>query len=119
MKILVYVIHGIRFLTEMVSLFIFIYFGLKFLFPLNLLLGIAVPLLVLVIWGKFVAPKATFKIHLGLKFLIEFCIFALAFFYWHSFVLDRLPYFFIVLAFVISVLSKICDRFYLESNSHD
>jgi hypothetical protein len=102
----------------MVSLAIFVWFGLSFSFPLNVLASFLVPLVVLVLWGTFVAPKAKIKIGLTAKFLLEVLIFAGAFFYFAHFVVGVLPVIFIVVVLIVSILSKISDKLYPEGLYH-
>ncbi|QDK71533.1 YrdB family protein [Lactococcus protaetiae] len=114
MKNLFYIINAIRFLCEMVSLVIFVWFGLKFNFPLNLLTGIFVPIVVLGVWGTFVAPKAKIKLGLVVKLLIGGAIFGIAFLYFYYFSAGVLPIVYIIIVLTVSILSKISDRLYPE-----
>ncbi len=105
-----YTVNAFRFLAEIFTFFIFIIYGLKFAFPLNILLGIILPLLTLVIWGTFVAPNARIKLSLFLKFLIEFSIFLIAFLMFNHFSRSSLPMLFLLYALATSILSKITDK---------
>jgi hypothetical protein len=79
MELLKLVNVGIRFLLELCILVIFGYWGFKtgdgtFV---KVLLGIGSPIVFAVMWGTFLAPKSSMRLHEPWLFLLEFVIFAL------------------------------------------
>lgn len=79
MEILKLINIGLRFLLELCILAIFGYWGFKtggntFM---KFLLGIGTPILFAVVWGTFLAPKSSMRLHEPWLFLLELVIFAL------------------------------------------
>lgn len=71
---------SIRFILELIILFSLADWGFHFDHgvALKLVLGIGVPLLIAIIWGKIISPKATIKLSLTWTLFIELIIFSLA-----------------------------------------
>ncbi|MBA1435289.1 YrdB family protein, partial [Bombilactobacillus bombi] len=66
----------LRFLVETSSILILIFTGLsKFKMPLNLLIGIGMPILFIVVWSIFGAPTSPKRVSLTLRIFIELVIF--------------------------------------------
>jgi hypothetical protein len=70
---------GVRFLLELCMLVAVGYWGFKTGsgWFLKILLGIGAPLLIAVIWGMFVAPKATYPLHGFVLLALEMVLFGL------------------------------------------
>lgn len=117
MKIAFYVINTFRFIAEVMTLIILITYGLRFPFPLNGLIGILLPILLLVVWGLFVAPKAKVQLNLLLKCFIELAIFTTTYLVFQHFSHTHLPVLFLGYAILTSVCSKITDKL-LDSHSY-
>jgi hypothetical protein len=68
---------GVRFLLELCMLVAVGYWGFKTGsgWFLKILLGIGAPLLIAVIWGMFVAPKATYPLHGFVLLALEMVLF--------------------------------------------
>jgi hypothetical protein len=70
----------VLFLLELAALFAYGYWG----FHINrgwlvrIVLGIGTPLLIAVIWGMFVAPKASYPVDISVKILIQTAVFTFA-----------------------------------------
>lgn len=108
MKNLFLISNGIRFLMEPATLAIWLIFGSK----ISWLLAIAVLVLILIIWGLWVAPKSAKKLPIPARLLLEVLIFAGTFLlYWH-FQASLLAVAYLVIALLTSVLSKIGDGRY-------
>jgi hypothetical protein len=71
---------GVRFVLELCALAALAYWGWKAgdRMPAKLLLGIGAPLVAAVVWGLFVAPKATFDVGDGLRLALELVVFGCA-----------------------------------------
>jgi hypothetical protein len=71
---------GLRFLLELCALAALAYWGTQAGrgLLLRLVLGIGAPLVAAVVWGTFVAPKATVPVSAPVRILIEVVIFGLA-----------------------------------------
>jgi len=71
---------GVRFVLELCALAALAYWGWKAgdRLPVKLLLGIGAPLLAAVVWGLFVAPKATFDAGGGVRLALELVVFGCA-----------------------------------------
>ncbi|MGN6565952.1 MAG: YrdB family protein [Thermomicrobiales bacterium] len=71
---------GLRFLLELCALAALAYWGIQAGrgLLLKLVLGIGAPLAAAVVWGTFVAPKATVPVPAPVRILIEVVIFGLA-----------------------------------------
>lgn len=71
---------GIRFLLELCILAIFGYWGFKTGSQTltRILLGVGSPILFAIIWGTFLAPKSTMRLHEPWLFLLEITLFGLA-----------------------------------------
>ena len=71
---------GIRFLLELCILVILGYWGFKTggQTLTKILLGIGSPVLFAVVWGTFLAPKSSMRLHEPWLFLLEIVIFGLA-----------------------------------------
>lgn len=71
----------IRFLLELVILFALSYWGFHFNSELiiQIVLGLGLPLITAIIWGKIISPKATIKLPIIGAVLIELLIFGAAF----------------------------------------
>ena len=66
------VIDGIRFLCEVFAIVSLGIWGfVAFPFWLNIIVGIGAPILAIVLWGLFRAPKAVFRVDPFVKALIE------------------------------------------------
>jgi len=81
MKILKMINLGLRFLLELSMLGIFGYWGYRTggsTTWLKLLLGIGTPILFAIIWGTFLAPKASIHLREPWPLLLELIIFGLA-----------------------------------------
>ncbi|UJF34032.1 YrdB family protein [Paenibacillus hexagrammi] len=72
---------GLRFLLELCILASLGYWGFTTSkgILLKIALGLGAPLAAAVLWGMFVAPKATFAVSDPLRFIIELIIFSSAF----------------------------------------
>jgi len=70
----------VLFLVELAALFSFGYWGfhIKGGWVARAALGIGTPLAVAIIWGLFVAPKASYPVALPVKLLLQIAVFALA-----------------------------------------
>ena len=66
----------LRFALELALLAVFAYFGFTFPSPWSWLLGIGVPILVIVVWGLFVAPRAPRRLDDPARFIAELFLFA-------------------------------------------
>ena len=115
MTIAFYIVNALRFIAEVMTLIIFITYGLRFAFPLNVFIGLLLPACLLVIWGLFVSPKARVVLSLLLKCFIEIVIFTAAYLIFHQFSHTQLPILYLCYAIITSICSKIVDRL-LESN---
>ena len=75
-----YAVLAVRFLLELAALGALGYWG--FLsgtgLPMRLLLGICAPLAAAVVWGTFIAPKASFPVAVPVRVLLELCVFGSA-----------------------------------------
>jgi hypothetical protein len=71
---------GIRFLLELCILLILGYWGFKTggQTMTKILLGIGSPVLFVVVWGTFLAPKSSMRLYEPWLFLLEIIIFGLA-----------------------------------------
>jgi quinol-cytochrome oxidoreductase complex cytochrome b subunit len=71
---------ALRFLLELCALAALAYWGAEVGrgLLLKLVLGIGAPLVAAVVWGTFVAPKATVPVSTPIRILIEVVIFGLA-----------------------------------------
>jgi hypothetical protein len=71
---------GIRFLLELCILVIFGYWGFKTggQTLTKILLGIGSPLMFAIVWGSFLAPKSSLRLHEPWLFLLEIVLFGLA-----------------------------------------
>lgn len=71
---------GLRFLLELCLLVIFGYWGFKVGNNLTakILLGLGAPFLVAIIWGAFLAPKSSMRLHLPWSLVVELLIWGLA-----------------------------------------
>ena len=89
-------IMGVRFICEVIALVIFGFWGFHQWKSIG---AIAVPLVVMVIWGMFCSPKAPYKLQSYYGFIVEFSIFSLA-----SYFLYRLghPYL-AILSFIVTL----------------
>lgn len=79
MGILEIFILGLVFLSELAMLAAFGYWGFKMpggIF-LKWLFGIGAPLVIAVIWGLFIAPKARFPVALPIRVLLKVLVFTL------------------------------------------
>lgn len=115
MKTAFYIVNALRFIAEVMTLIILITYGLRFAFPLNVLIGLLLPACLLVIWGLFVSPKAKVVLSMLLKCFIEIVIFTAAYLIFHHFSHTQLPILYLCYAIITSICSKIIDRL-LESN---
>lgn len=80
MIIVQYVIIAIFFLLELATLGAWMYWGLhldKNLFS-KIVLGIGIPLLIAMIWGMFIAPKASIPVLVPLRIFLQVIIFGSA-----------------------------------------
>lgn len=110
MKTAFYIVNALRFIAEVMTLIIFITYGLRCAFPSNLLIGLLMPACCLVIWGMFVAPKAKISLNLLLKFLIEIAIFTSAYLVLQQFSHSQLPIIYLSYAIMTSIASKLVDK---------
>lgn len=80
MEILKSINLGLRFLLELCILVIYGYWGFKTggSAMMKVLLGLGAPVLFAVVWGAFLAPKSSLRLHEPWLFLLELAIFALA-----------------------------------------
>ncbi|WNQ08822.1 YrdB family protein [Paenibacillus aurantius] len=71
----------IRFILELVILFALGYWGFHYdsEFIIQILLGLGLPLVAAILWGKIISPKATIKLPLLGVILTELLIFGAAF----------------------------------------
>ena len=71
---------GIRFLLELCIMIILGYWGFKTggQTLTKVLLGLGSPLLFALVWGVFLAPKSTMRLHEPWLFLVEIILFGLA-----------------------------------------
>jgi len=68
----------LRFLVEMITLITVAFVGFtKYKLPLNLLMGILVPIAIYVIWSIYMAPLSPNRVGLLLRIMIEIIIFGL------------------------------------------
>jgi len=80
MDILKTVNLALRFLLELCLLFALGYWGFTSMqgWPLRVVVGIGAPLLIAVIWGIFIAPKATMRLDEPWRLILELVICGLA-----------------------------------------
>lgn len=73
-------ILSLVFLSELTALAALGYWGFHVPkgMPLKLVLGIGTPLVVAVIWGLFLAPRAVFPVDLPIKMLLKLMVFAIS-----------------------------------------
>ena len=71
----------LRFLLELIILFALGYWGFHYdsILFVQIVLGLGLPLITAVIWGKFISPKATIRLPIIGVFIIELLIFIAAF----------------------------------------
>ncbi|MHC9537377.1 YrdB family protein [Dellaglioa sp. BT-FLS60] len=68
---------GVRFLIEVMTFIIIVCVGFsEFSMPFNILLGIVLPLIFVVLWAFFVAPKSSYKSNIIVRLIIELVIFS-------------------------------------------
>jgi hypothetical protein len=86
MLIIKWIILLVFFLVELAAIFAYGYWGFHIDrgWILRIVLGIGTPLLVAVIWGMFVAPKASHPVSNPVKALIQFAVFTVAAFALYS-----------------------------------
>ncbi|MFC5450924.1 YrdB family protein [Paenibacillus aestuarii] len=72
---------GLRFLLELCLLAAFGYWGFRGFHSIyvKMIIGIGTPLLAAILWGFFVAPKASIRLAEPIRFIIELLLFAAAF----------------------------------------
>ncbi|TMV46851.1 DUF2568 domain-containing protein [Paenibacillus mesophilus] len=75
-----YAVVAVRFLLELAALGALGYWGFRSGtgLPMKLALGIGAPLAAAVVWGAFVAPKASFPVAVPVRVLLELCVFGSA-----------------------------------------
>jgi hypothetical protein len=80
MVIIESIISLVFFLVELAALFAYGYWGFHIDrgWILRIVLGIGTPMMVAVIWGMFVAPKARDSVSIPVKALIQFAVFTVA-----------------------------------------
>ncbi|HEY4551275.1 MAG TPA: YrdB family protein, partial [Bacillus sp. (in: firmicutes)] len=80
MYVFQYAIVSIFFLLEIAMLVSFMYWGLHLDTSLfvKILFGIGAPILVAVIWGTFIAPKASIPVSVPISILLQIILFSLA-----------------------------------------
>lgn len=100
------VVLAVLFLLELSVLAAFGYWG----FTLNkallvrIVLGIGTPLLVAILWGAFVAPKASFPVNVPLRFILQLLVFSSAATALHAAGQTRLAVIFMVTAVIVLAL---------------
>ncbi|MBB6673547.1 YrdB family protein [Cohnella nanjingensis] len=74
------VILGVLFLVELAALAGLGYWGfhVKQGIAIRILLGIGTPLLTAVVWGLFIAPKATFPVTIPVRAVLQLMVFGLS-----------------------------------------
>ena len=80
MMVVQYAIISIFFLLEMVMLVSFMYWGfhLDTSLLVKILFGIGTPILVAIIWGTFIAPKASIPVSVPIRILLQIILFSSA-----------------------------------------
>ena len=80
MYVFQYAIISIFFLLEIAMLVSFMYWGfhLDTSLLVKILFGIGAPILVAVIWGTFIAPKASIPVSVPIRILLQIILFSLA-----------------------------------------
>jgi hypothetical protein len=80
MIVVQYTVLAIFFLLELSVLVVFSYWGfhIKNNLILKIILGIGTPILVAIIWGTFIAPKASLPVSIPVRILLQLIIFGLA-----------------------------------------
>jgi|GEM_PF-5361759 len=73
MILLEYVNLAIRFLVEMLTVFIIAYWGFTFKqgFMVKISLGVILPIAIVAFWGLYAAPKAPYKVNDTIKLILE------------------------------------------------
>ncbi|MDF2716644.1 MAG: hypothetical protein K0R28_3569 [Paenibacillus sp.] len=74
------IVLAVRFLLELAALGALGYWGFRTgtVLPMKLLLGTAAPLAAAIVWGAFIAPKASFPVAVPVRVLLELCVFGSA-----------------------------------------
>jgi hypothetical protein len=80
MTFLQYAVLSIAFLLELSALVAFTYWGFQLDrgWMMKILFGIGTPILVAIIWGTFIAPKASLPVSDLLRIVLQFILFGLA-----------------------------------------
>lgn len=82
MSIVSVLVLAVRFLLELSALAALGYWGFRAGagggLPMKLLLGLGAPLAAAVLWGAFIAPKASFPVAIPIRILLEAAVFGSA-----------------------------------------
>jgi hypothetical protein len=80
MIVISYIVFALLFLLELAGLAAFAYWGFHIgkSFLTKVVFGIGTPLLIAIIWGTFVAPKATYQVGIPIEIFLKMIIFGLA-----------------------------------------
>lgn len=75
-----YAVFFILFLLELFALIAFMYWGFQIDkgMLIKVMFGIGTPVIVALIWGTFIAPKASFPVSVPARMLLQLIIFGLA-----------------------------------------
>lgn len=80
MIIVQYAVVGIFFLLELAMLAAFIYWGFHIdkSMLIKIVLGLGTPVIVAIIWGTFIAPKASMPVSIPLRIFLQIILFGSA-----------------------------------------
>lgn len=108
MSVVTMLILAVRFLLELAALAALGYWGFRAGagggLPMKLLLGLGVPLAAAVLWGAFIAPKASFPVTVPIRILLEAAVFGSAAAALYASGHARLALVFVIVAVVDSAL---------------
>lgn len=106
-----YAILSIRFLLEICILISIGYWGYQFpkLLGMKIIFCILAPVLIAIIWGTFISPKAPVHLPLILYILMELIIFGFAFFALYKTGHQTLAFVFGIISFINLLLVHILD----------
>lgn len=104
---------GLRFLLEIASVVLLIVSGFsKNKFPLNIFIGVILPVLFVGLWSVFVAPASPYRSSLMVRLCIEMVIyFSTATVLWYNYSF-KAGVFYLVFSLLNSTLNQVGDKLY-------
>lgn len=105
----IFIINAIlRFCLEVLTTVLIITLGLtKFAVPNNLIIGIVLPIVFILTWYLFVAPKANHRLNSIFRIIIEIIIFTMATYLLKTKVSSNWGIYYAIFAFINTVLTHI------------